>query len=168
MRWMLDILKETPDPQKRAGIFASFPAYFMKDMLDYIDYTAKYQTRTLAQSQLATMFEFCVVFMNQTSLVKSPLIRARLVFLLATFQYLFKLPPPAPVATGWKTTPAQPTQPYVLTEQEKICFGYVFVQTQNDDKMTEQLITGLIRCYLDIGDVEVICYYKVITFLLDF
>ena len=45
------------------------------------------------------------------------------------------------------------SQSYILNEEEKLAFGNVFLRA--DEQTTKKLITGLMRIYIDIGDVEV-------------
>eukprot|EP01125_Pyxidicula_operculata_P001041 TRINITY_DN1092_c0_g1_i5.p1 TRINITY_DN1092_c0_g1~~TRINITY_DN1092_c0_g1_i5.p1 ORF type:complete len:1002 (+),score=201.44 TRINITY_DN1092_c0_g1_i5:636-3641(+) len=144
MYWMIKIIKES-SPSEAATIFSSFPIYFTKDVLDFVEFVARFYPKEFAKSKnLQIIAEFCVTVMNRADLYRSPLLRARASIILSVFIELSKLPAVKPVRGV--------DQSNTITEQDKMLFSLVFVKVE--PTVRDNLIAGLVRTYLDIGDVE--------------
>jgi len=145
MQWMCKIISDNT-LEHAASIYSDMPEYFIKDTFDVLDFISRLKTKILAEAHLPVMFNFCITLLNRPDLIRSPLLRARMAILLSTFQALYHQPKFKGNAFQLKH------QSYILNEEEKLAFGNVFLRA--DEQTTKKLITGLMRIYIDIGDVE--------------
>jgi len=148
MSWMMS-LETGHTEQVSMMMFSKVPEYFIKDMLDIMDFIARMKTKYLAASQLNIVFDFIITFMARSDLVKSPLMRARLAIHLSELFHLYKQPEVVGISAFNQNAKYNP---HILNDEEKDRFGVLF-NTKDVNKINK-MIMGLMRTYIDIGAVE--------------
>jgi ubiquitin-protein ligase len=148
MSWMMSLETGHTEPVSMM-MFSKVPEYFIKDMLDIMDFLARMKTKYLAACQLNIVFDFLITFMARPDLVKSPLMRARLAIHLSELFHLYKQPEVQGISAFNQNIKYNP---HILNDEEKDRFGLLF-NTKDVNKINK-MIMGLMRTYIDIGAVE--------------
>jgi hypothetical protein len=94
MFWLVDFVKTTDDRALIESVFAALPEYAVKDISNFVLFISRTRPRLLVTMNLKVLMEFAITLLAEPSLVRSPIIRAKLAQIL--FELNFHTKPAAP------------------------------------------------------------------------